>query len=107
MFSVCAWNSLLFMGCSLASHYAEHRRVPGFQYLAVAQEHVDTAGQTGIKAAHGPHNVNALEVLGPVLFENGRVLHRVFVGTGSAVNVARVGVPARRRIRMVIGDLAV
>ena len=28
-------------------------------------------------------------------------------GPGRAVNVARIGIPRRRRIRMVVGDLAV
>src|SRR5262249_19571777 len=35
------------------------------------------------------------------------VLHGVFIRSGSAVEVSRIGVPGRWRIRMVIGDFAV
>ena len=43
----------------------------------------------------------------PVLLEDRRVLHGVFVGPGRAVDVARIGVPRGRRIGMIVGDLAV
>ena len=47
-----------------------------------------------------------LNLSGPVLLEDRRVLDRVFVGAGRAVDVARVGVPRRWRIGMIVGDLA-
>ena len=68
---------------------------------------MDAAGQAGIEAAHRAHDVDALEFVRTVLLEDRRVLHRVLVRTRRAVNVARVRVPRRRRIRMVVGDLAV
>ena len=36
----------------------------------------------------------------------GVFMHRVLVGSGRAVDVARVGVPRRGRIRVIVGDLA-
>ena len=79
-----------------------------FQDFAVAEIHVHAAWQAGIEAAHGAHDVDAFEfVSGSILFENRRVLHRVFIRPRSAVDVARIAVPRRRRIRMIVGDLAV
>src|SRR5262249_55421346 len=97
----------MFIAGSLASHYAEHRRMPGFKDFSFPQVHVHTTGQAWIEASHRPHNVDAFELLRPVLFEDGRVLHRVFVRTGGAVDVARIGVPAGGRIRMIVSDLAI
>ena len=77
------------------------------QDLAVAEIHVDAAGQTGIEAAHRAHDIDALEFVRTVLLKDRRVLHRVFVRSRRAVNIARIRVPRRRRIRMVVGDLAV
>ena len=74
---------------------------------ARAQIHVDAARQAGIEAAHRAHDVDPLEVVRAVLLEDRRVLHRVFVGAGHAVAVAGTGVPAGRRIGMIVGDLAV
>src|SRR6476619_3128948 len=83
------------------------RGVHDLAYLPGARVHVHAAGQAGVEAAHGPPDVDALEVLGPVLFEDRRVLHRVLIGPGSPVNVPRTRVPGRRRIGLVVGDLAV
>ena len=77
------------------------------QHLAVAQIHVYAARQARIKAAHRAHDVDALEFVRPVLFEDRRILHRIFVRTRRSVDVARIGVPRRRRIRMIVRDLAV
>ena len=77
------------------------------QDLAVAEIHVDAARQTRIEAAHRAHDVDALEVVRTVLLEDRRVLHRVFVGSRRAVDIARIRVPRRRRIRMIVRDLAV
>src|ERR1700686_2890399 len=64
------------------------------------------ARQTRIKASHRAHDVNALEFLRPVFFEDGSVLYRILVRPRSAVNVAWIRVPGCRRIGMVVGDLA-
>ncbi len=47
-----------------------------------------------------------LKLSGAVLLEDRRVLHRVLVGTRRAVDVARARVPRRRRVRVVVRDLA-
>jgi len=75
------------------------------QHFAVAQVHVYAAGQAGIEAANRAHNIDAFEILRPIFFEDRRVLHRVFIRTRRAINIARVGIPGRRRIRMIVGDL--
>ena len=68
--------------------------------------HVHAARQARVERAHRAHDVDALEVLRAVLLEDRRVLHGVLVGAGRAVDVARVGVPRRRRVGLVVGDLA-
>ena len=85
----------------------EHRRVMCLQDLTVAEIHVDAAWQARIEAAHRAHDVDALEFFGAVLLEDGRVLHGIFVGTGRAVDIARIGIPRRGRIGMVVGDLVI
>src|SRR5215471_5059055 len=57
----------------------EHWRVIGLENLASADIHVHAARQARIKAAHGAHDVDTLELVGSVLFENRSVLHGVFV----------------------------
>src|SRR5215471_18558090 len=74
---------------------------------AIAVEHVYAAGQTGVEAAHRSHDVDALEILGPVFFEDLEPLHRVLVRSRRAVAVARAGVPGRRWIRVIVCDLLV
>src|ERR1700730_6607297 len=64
------------------------------------------ARQTRIKAPHRPHDVNALEFLRPVFFEDGSVLYRILVRPRSAINIAWIRVPGCRRIGMIVGDLA-
>src|SRR2546429_4082023 len=41
-----------------------------------------------------------------VLLEERRILHRVLVGAGHAVGVARAGVPRRRRVGMIVRNLS-
>src|SRR5882757_7832863 len=77
----------------------------GLQSLAVAEIHVNAAWQAGIKTAHGAHDVDAFELVGPVLLEDRRVLHGVFIRTRRAVDIARIGIPGSRRVGMVVGDL--
>src|SRR5437660_11262558 len=72
---------------------------------ALSEVHVDPTGQAGVEAAHGAHDVDALEVVGPVLLEDRRTRHGVLVGSGCAVAVARAAVPGRGRIGVVVGDL--
>ena len=64
------------------------------------------ARETGIEAAHRTHDVDALECVRSVLLEDGRILDGVFVWPRCPIDVARVGVPRRRRIRMVVCYLA-
>src|SRR5579884_157700 len=63
--------------------------------------------QAGIEAAHRAHNVDALEVLRAVFLEDGRVLYGILVGARSAIDIAHAAIPWRRRIGMVVGDLAI
>src|SRR6476646_9548691 len=86
---------------------AEHRRMVCFENLPAADIHVDAARQTRIKATHSPHDVDALELVRSVFFEDRRVLNRILVGTGSAEHIARTGVPRRGRIWVIVRDLAV
>jgi hypothetical protein len=72
--------------------------------LAIAQVHVDSAGQAGVEAAYGPHDIDSLEVVRPVFLEDRRVLHRIFVRPRRPEGIARAGIPARGRIGMIIGD---
>src|ERR1700731_461834 len=81
--------------CSRSVHLLDH--------LAVSQVHVHSARQAWVKAANCTHDIDALKVGWSVFFENRRVLDRVFVRPRSAVDIARIGVPASRGIRMVVG----
>src|ERR1700682_4425067 len=65
-----------------------------------------TAWQTWVKAAHGAHDVDALELVWAILLEDGRVLHRIFIRSGSAIHVAHAAGPGSGRIGMVVSDLA-
>src|SRR5579872_2145094 len=85
---------------------AERRGVTLFQHLAVADVHVDATRQAWVEAAHRPHDVDALEVVRPVLLEDRSALDGILVRTGGAVDVAWVSVPGGGRIRVVVGDLA-
>src|SRR5262249_33563500 len=69
-----------------------------FEQLGVAQIHVNAGGEAGVEAAHGAHDVDALELVGAVLLEDRGVLDRVLVGTWCAVDVTRIGVPGSRRV---------
>ena len=62
--------------------------------------------QARVETSDGSHNVYAFEVGGSVFLEHRRVLLGVFIRSGRSVNIARAGVPGRRRIRMIIGDFA-
>src|SRR6202042_2041 len=82
------------------------RGVPDLAHLAGAGVHVHAARQARVEAADRTHDVDALEVLRTVLLEDRRVLNRVLVGARGAIRVTRAGVPWRRRVRLVVGDLA-
>ena len=85
-----------------------HRRrvVHRLQGLSGAEIHVHAARQARVEAAHRAHDVDALEVVRRVLLEDRRVLHGVLVRAGRAVHVAHARVPRRRRVRVVVRDLA-
>src|SRR5215475_12742150 len=72
-----------------------------------AQVHMHPTGQTWVKAAHGAHDVDALEIVMAVLLEDGRVLHSIFVRSRCAIDVTNATVPGSGRIGMVVSDLAV
>ena len=93
--------------CASSGLKTEHRRMVRLQHLAVPQIHMHAARQTRIEAAYRAHDVDSLELVRAVLLEDRSVLHRIFVRTRSAIDVARIGIPGRRRIGMVVGDLAV
>ena len=63
-------------------------------------------GQTRIETSYRAHDIDAFKIIRPVLLEDRRVLHRVLVGPRRAVYISRIRIPRRRRIRMIIGDLA-
>jgi hydrogenase large subunit len=77
------------------------------QAPALAEVHVHPARQAGVETAHGAHHVDAFEVLAVVLLEDRLALHGVLIGPRRSVAVPRAGVPRRRRIRVIVGDLAV
>src|SRR5579875_2158 len=77
------------------------------QFLTLAQVHVNPAWQAWIEAAHRAHNIDAFEILRPVLLEDRRVLHCVLVRAGRAVDIARAGIPGSRWIGMIIGNLPI
>src|ERR1044072_3308735 len=66
-----------------------------------------TTRQTGVETPYGAHNVYTFEVIRTVLFKDRGPLYSVFIRPRGAVDVARVGVPGGRRIRMIIGNLAI
>src|SRR5215470_1630098 len=69
------WRFGVGIRSSLRVH-AEQRGVARLQHFAIAEIHMDAAGQAWIEAADGAHDIYAFEIVGTVLFENGRVLHR-------------------------------
>src|SRR5579863_9289848 len=77
------------------------------QSFSVPQIHVHAAGKAWIEASDGTHDINALKFVRSVLLKNGSVLHRIFIRAGRAIHVARIGIPRRWRIRMVIRDLSI
>src|SRR5580700_10440571 len=84
----------------------KHGGMMRLQHFAVAQIHVHAARQTRIETPHRTHDINSLELVRTVLLKDRSVLHSVLVWTGSAVDVAWIGIPGGRRIRVVVRDLA-
>ena len=72
-----------------------------------SQVHVNAARKTRIKTTNRSHNIDAFEVFRAVLFKDWRVLHRIFIWSRRAIDIARIGIPRRRRIRMIVCDFAV
>src|SRR5262249_52216507 len=60
-----------------------------------------------IEAADRPQDVDAFEVVGTVLLEQRRLLDGVLVGSRRTEGISRAGIPGCRRIRVVVGNLAV
>src|SRR3954465_11051562 len=81
--------------------------MPLLEYLAIAQVHVDSAGQARVEAAHRAHNVDAPEVVGAVLLEDRGARDRVLVWPGRPVIVGGRPVPRRGWVWVVVSDLAV
>src|SRR5277367_68003 len=77
------------------------------QDLPVPQVHVHAAGQARVETAYRAHDINSLEFIGTVFFEDRRILHRVLVRPWSSVNIPWVGIPWSGRIGMVVGDFAI
>ena len=65
------------------------------------------ARQARVERADRAHDVDAAEVVRVGLLEDRHAVARVLVRAGRAVGVGRRAVPRRRRIRVVVGDLAV
>src|SRR5262249_33481911 len=85
----------------------KHRGVHGLDCLAVTQIHMHTARQAWVEASHRAHDIDALEIVGAVFLEDRRALYGILVRTRRAVHIARRAVPWCRRIRMIVGDLAI
>src|SRR5712691_8264879 len=86
---------------------AKCRREDFLKLFSFTQVHVNATWQAGVKAAYCSHNVDTLEVVRAVLFEDRCVLYSILVGTGCAIDVTYAAIPGRRRIGMVVGDLPV
>jgi len=86
---------------------AKHRWMPGLQHFAIAQVHMGTTWQTGIEAPYHPHNVDSLNFIRPVLFKNWGVLDCILIRSWYSEWVPRTGIPAGRRIGMIIRNFAI
>ena len=75
--------------------------------FTVAQVHMNSAREAGIKAANCPHDVDSFKFVRTVFFEDRCVLNRILVRTGCTVDIPRIRIPASRWIRVIIGDFAV
>ncbi len=74
--------------------------------LAAAVIHVHAAGEAWIEAPNRAHDVDTFELIPAVFLEDGSILYGIFIWTRCSIGIAGVGVPRRRRIRMIVGDLA-
>src|SRR5580704_8715611 len=77
------------------------------QHLPISEIHMYSARQAWIETSNCPHNIDSLEVLRAVLFEDRRILHRIFIWARRAEAVPRIRIPRRWRIRMIIRDLVI
>src|SRR5437588_4927113 len=68
---------------------------------------MNTTWQTRIKAANRSHDVDTLEGVRAIVFEDRCVLHSVLVRARCTIDVSHAAIPGRRRIGMVVGDLAI
>src|ERR1700728_2497421 len=65
------------------------------------------ARQAWIETSNGAHDVDAFELVGPILFEDRCILHRVFVRPRRSIDIPGICVPRSGRIRVVVGDLVI
>ena len=77
------------------------------QHFSIAEVHVHAARQAGVETAHGTHDVDPLELVRPVLFEDGRILHRIFVGPRRSIDIPWIRVPGSWRVGMIVRDLVI
>src|SRR5258708_40118689 len=87
--------------------HAKGRRKDSLKLFPFTQVHMNATWQTGVKAADRPHNVDALEGVRAIIFEDRRVLHGILVWSGCAIDVTHTTIPWRRRIGMIVGDLSI
>src|SRR5436305_4035246 len=66
-----------------------------------------TTGQAGIKAANCSHDINALEVVRAILFEDRRILHSIFIRARGAIDISYTAIPWGGWIRVVVRDLPI
>src|SRR5947209_5257914 len=95
------------MGIVMIRVQAKCWRENFLKLFPLAQVHMNTAWQTSVKAADCSHDIDALEVLWTVLFEDWCVLHGILVGNWCTIDVSYAAIPRRRGIGMVVSDLAV
>src|SRR5438874_13698215 len=75
--------------------------------LAFAEIHVHAARETRIEAPDRAHDIDALEGVAAVLLEDWHVLNGFLVRARSGIDIPRACIPRRRRVRVVVGNLAI
>jgi len=83
---------------------AEKRRMSGLDYLAASHVKMDPTWHARIEASHGPHDINAFEIIPAVLLENGGVCYCVLIRSRCAKPIAWTRIPRGRWIGVIIGD---
>src|ERR1700751_4123131 len=81
---------------------AKHRRMMRLQHFSIPEVHMHAARQAWVETAHGTHDVDTLEFIGSVLFEDRRILNRIFVRPRRSVDIPWVRIPGSWRVGMII-----